>query len=177
MDLTYFNDENGDLKAPPVNPPSHCDVVRVIERHQGQNDTVVDAFVVRCLDAAQWAWLAQYQAWVIQCETLTNWNTEFAGTLSHQTTERVVTGTGDNAVISYVPSDVLFVAKELPIEPTRPFLQTLAGWKAQNYSLLRAAAYPSISEQLGALYDDKTHGTNSWLDGQNEVKGRYVKAT
>ena len=46
---------------------------------------------------------------------------------------------------------------------------------APSYTELRAAAYPSISDQLDMIYWDKVNGTDVWQSKIAEIKTKYPK--
>ena len=46
---------------------------------------------------------------------------------------------------------------------------------ANAYKEQRAAAYPSMSEQLDMQYWDKINGTTTWADAIAAVKAKYPK--
>ena len=45
----------------------------------------------------------------------------------------------------------------------------------EQYKYDRAAAYPSMSEQLDMQYWDKINGTTTWADAIAAVKAKYPK--
>jgi hypothetical protein len=55
-------------------------------------------------------------------------------------------------------------------------LAAVAAWVDPNtYKYQRAAAYPSIQDQLDLLYWDKVNGTNNWEAAIEAVKTEYPK--
>ena len=50
-----------------------------------------------------------------------------------------------------------------------------AEWKATQYQRDRAAAYPSIANQMDMQYWDKINGTTTWQDAIAAVKAKYPK--
>jgi phosphoglucomutase len=50
-----------------------------------------------------------------------------------------------------------------------------ADYEAKEYQRQRAAAYPSMAEQLDMLYWDKVNGTNNWAEAIDAVKQEYPK--
>ncbi len=44
-----------------------------------------------------------------------------------------------------------------------------------SYAELRAAEYPTIQDQLDAMYHDKVDGTTTWVDGIAAVKAAHPK--
>ena len=198
MDLSYFEedyeslvseaviDEEGVETSPVVyetlqrikkrpRTKSHADVLRVIEKQGGKNEAVVDMFISSYLNGIQWNWLEEYQEYESDLDGVVSWNDEHVGNLSHTATVRIVTGEGDDAVVSYEEQDVLYEAKEIPVEPVRPYQQTIAEWRLENYDILRAASYPSVEDQLEMIYNDRVNGTDLWVERQIEVKSLHAK--
>ena len=54
--------------------------------------------------------------------------------------------------------------------------QMQADFDAAEYQRTRAAAYPSIQEQLDMQYWDSVNGTTTWADAIAKVKADYPKA-
>lgn len=50
-----------------------------------------------------------------------------------------------------------------------------AEFKATEYKRQRAAAYPSIADQMDMQYWDKINGTTTWQDAIAAVKAQYPK--
>jgi hypothetical protein len=50
-----------------------------------------------------------------------------------------------------------------------------AEYDAKQYQRDRAAAYPSIQEQLDMQYWDSINGTTTWQDAISAVKSQYTK--
>jgi hypothetical protein len=48
-------------------------------------------------------------------------------------------------------------------------------YERSAYRSERAAAYPSIADQLDMLYWDQANGTNTWADAIASVKARFPK--
>ncbi|MDD3668906.1 MAG: hypothetical protein PHX68_01255 [Alphaproteobacteria bacterium] len=46
----------------------------------------------------------------------------------------------------------------------------------KTYAEKRAAAYPSVTDQLDMMYWDKVNGTDDWRDAVAAVKAAYPKA-
>tara|TARA_R110002095_G_scaffold43403_1_gene39349 strand:- start:170 stop:496 length:327 start_codon:yes stop_codon:yes gene_type:complete len=49
------------------------------------------------------------------------------------------------------------------------------GGQSANYSQYRAAAYPSIADQLDMQYHDAANSTTTWADAIAAVKTKYAK--
>ena len=49
------------------------------------------------------------------------------------------------------------------------------GGQSANYAQYRAAAYPSIADQLDMQYHDSVNGTTTWADAIAAVKTKYAK--
>ena len=65
-------------------------------------------------------------------------------------------------------------------KPTEAALDQLlataqADFDASIYSRNRAAAYPSIGDQLDMQYHDSVNGTTTWADAIATVKAKYAK--
>ena len=135
MDLSYFQDpETGEFKQRPETK-TYADVVRVVEKHKGTANSAIDKTISLYLDGLQWDWLEEYQQWQEDHTAIEAWNAEFAGTVSHTETVRVITGEGDNAVVSFEERDVLYEAQPLPVEPIRPPVVTVEQWSAGSSEL------------------------------------------
>ena len=195
MDLSYFEEQYEELSSPAfedergnhveaiyttktrIKPRPQTktliDVERVISNKKP--DAITNSFVEMYLKGIQWDWLEKYKEWEQDCEELNAWNAEFAGTVSHTESVRVVSGEGEFATVTYEDQDVLWEAKQLPDEPVRPALQTLEQWRLNNYAMLRQAAYPSVVDQLEALYDDQINGTTKFKDMIDTVKTKIPK--
>jgi hypothetical protein len=50
------------------------------------------------------------------------------------------------------------------------------GGQSANYAQYRAAAYPSIADQLDMQYHDSVDGTTTWADAIAAVKANYPKS-
>ena len=50
-----------------------------------------------------------------------------------------------------------------------------AAYAAQAYARARAAAYPSIGDQLDMMYWDRENGTTTWADAIAAVKAAHPK--
>ena len=123
---------------------SYTKVERVAKVHKGNRDDVVDRFIAMHLEGIQWNWLDEYLEWEEDSNAIIAWNIEFEGTVSHTQTNRVVTGEGEDAVVTYEEVEVLFEAKEVPEEPERPPELTVANWRNRNAEMLQLAALPGI---------------------------------
>ena len=49
------------------------------------------------------------------------------------------------------------------------------GGASAKYAQYRAAAYPSIADQLDMQYHDGVNGTTTWADAISAVKTKYAK--
>ena len=49
------------------------------------------------------------------------------------------------------------------------------GGQSAKYAQYRAAAYPSIGDQLDMQYHDSVNGTTTWADAIAAVKTKYAK--
>jgi hypothetical protein len=49
------------------------------------------------------------------------------------------------------------------------------GGQSAKYAQYRAAAYPSIADQLDMQYHDSVNGTTTWADAIAAVKTKYAK--
>ncbi len=49
------------------------------------------------------------------------------------------------------------------------------GGQSAKYAQYRAAAYPSIADQLDMQYHDSVDGTTTWADAIAAVKTKYAK--
>jgi len=177
-DLAYFEqtnsvlvsapeyNEDGELSAPAVyedvvsikpRPESKtlADVDRVMAKHTPSRPDVIFGCIALYLDGLQWDWLESYQVWVDRAATAEAWNEANAGTLSHVVTERVI---NDDETISYVDTEVFHSAVAIPIEPTRPDVQTTTDWFESNinYRDERQARYIRELSEEGTF--EKTIG-------------------
>jgi len=50
------------------------------------------------------------------------------------------------------------------------------GGASAKYAQYRAAAYPSIADQLDMQYHDSVDGTTTWIDAISVIKQKYPKA-
>jgi len=50
------------------------------------------------------------------------------------------------------------------------------GGQSAKYAQYRAAAYPSIADQLDMQYHDSVDGTTTWIDAISVIKQKYPKA-
>ena len=50
------------------------------------------------------------------------------------------------------------------------------GGQSAKYAQYRAAAYPSIADQLDMQYHDSVNGTTTWADAIAAVKANYPKS-
>lgn len=55
------------------------------------------------------------------------------------------------------------------------YLRLHAEYDAQAYARNRAAAYPSLAEQLDMQYWDSINGTTTWADAIAAIKQQYPK--
>ena len=53
--------------------------------------------------------------------------------------------------------------------------QTETDWNNNKYKRDRAAAYPSVGDQLDMQYWDKKNGTTTWVDAIDKVKSDNPK--
>ena len=198
MDLSYFTEdvevlvsesvynEEGELVSPasyetqtqekqrPRNK-SYDDVLRVINKHKGKNDKALDVFIDSYLDGIQWDWYDEYLAYEKELAEVQEYNATVAGSVSHTETVKVVTGEGEDTVVSYEEVEVLYEPKPVPEAPVRPPLITVEQWRVNNYALLRRAAYPEYREQFDMQFDDKRNGTSLWQDVIDNIKLKYPK--
>lgn len=56
------------------------------------------------------------------------------------------------------------------------FTRVKAVWVNTEYQRLRAAEYPSLTDQLDMQYHDSVNGTTTWQDAINAVKAKYPKS-
>ena len=90
-------------------------------------------------------------------------------------------------VMGYTPVDDFSVVKvgdeweigEWRSSKNRPTNEEIASaeadYDAQAYARSRAAAYPSIQEQLDMQYWDSVNGTTTWADAIAAVKAAHPK--
>jgi hypothetical protein len=78
-----------------------------------------------------------------------------------------------NATVDHIRGDVAYDANGDVVTVDRDAAQALADSKA--YQELRAAAYPSIQEQLDMQYWDSVNGTTTWKDAIAAVKTENPK--
>ena len=95
----------------------------------------------------------------------------------------------DENLTLYKVSDDFDLTKEFPLDPLpedpeAPKTVKLEGFLTKTeflerysaqYSETRVNAYPSIEDQLDALYWDKVNGTNKWVEAIAEVKAKNPK--
>jgi hypothetical protein len=123
-------------------------VERVIEKHQGNRDSVVDVFIGLAIETDKWEFYDLYLEWLKDCEAVALYNA------TEQLDEEGVA--------------IVFDARELPLEPA--FTATeLNQWKISNYDVLRKAAYGSVAKQLEMQVD------GLWEAHIADVKGKYAK--
>lgn len=156
IDLTMFQttDDNGDVvdKQMPETK-SFADVEQCINHHAGKNDRVVDLFVDMALLGEQWDWYAEYKEWLVQCDSVNEWNAN-----------RIEDEEGN------LPDE-----RPLPVMPVRPDHITCDEWKVANYQCLRKAAYGDVKTQLDMMHPETTRWEEEWLPFIEAVKGRYPK--
>ena len=51
----------------------------------------------------------------------------------------------------------------------------VAAWEAEEYKRARAAAYPTLAEQLDMQYWDAVNGTTVWADTIARIKEQFPK--
>ena len=78
-----------------------------------------------------------------------------------------------NPVIVYIRGDVAYDANGNEVAYDLSAAEALVA--ANAYKEQRAAAYPSMSEQLDMQYWDKINGTTTWADAIAAVKAKYPK--
>ena len=78
-----------------------------------------------------------------------------------------------NPNIVTVRGDVAYDANEQVVSYDLSAAEALVA--ANAYKEQRAAAYPSMSEQLDMQYWDKINGTTTWADTIAAVKAKYPK--
>ena len=76
---------------------------------------------------------------------------------------------------NYVLQDGLAVKTTLKEVDTEELARLDAEWDAVQYQRDRAAAYPSIQEQLDMQYWDSVNGTTTWADAIAAVKAAHPK--
>lgn len=157
MDLTYFHDADGNLRAF-SNWHSEDSVKDAAKLHQGAYDNVLQSLYRAWQESQQWMWYNKYQAWLIECNKVDKENASLKPYIDQTT--------GEEVAPPY---------KEKPPMPGRPDIQSWDTWCAENYAFLRECAYPSIKEQLGMQYDDLKNGSTSWVDMQERIKEQYPK--
>lgn len=60
-------------------------------------------------------------------------------------------------------------------EITLEIVRLQAEYTSKEYQRLRAAEYPSLTDQLDMQYHDSVNGTTTWQDAINAVKAKYPK--
>ena len=78
-----------------------------------------------------------------------------------------------NPTIVTMRGDVAYDANEQVVAYDLSAAEALVA--ANAYKEQRAAAYPSMSEQLDMQYWDKINGTTTWADTIAAVKAKYPK--
>jgi ribosome-interacting GTPase 1 len=78
-----------------------------------------------------------------------------------------------NPTVVSIRGDVAYDAQENVVEYDLAAAEALVA--ANEYKDQRAAAYPSIQEQLDLLYWDKVNGTDNWEQAIAAVKAEYPK--
>lgn len=130
---------------------SLSDVDNAIRTHAGKNDSKLYLITDSYLRGLQWAWLRKWQTWDVQRKEDEIWNTKFAGTVSHVSTKRVVTGEGAMANVAYIDEEVLHEARVVAPESVRPAIQPAVEWLA-NYGGYQSATNKA-SKLSGVEFD------------------------
>ena len=76
-----------------------------------------------------------------------------------------------NGVVTFSEGTTPVTEQAIQEEMTR--IQSV--WDNVQYQRDRAAAYPSIQQQLDMQYWDSVNGTTTWQDAINAVKAQYPK--
>lgn len=119
------------------------DVDRVIKKHRGKRDDIIEMFVTMASNRDQWDFHDKYLSWL-------------------QSSAKMLNISPDGEIQE---SD----------EPLPPDVVTWESFKADNWELLRKAAYAPDDEQLEMMNDDHRNGTKNWLEHQESVKRQYPK--
>ena len=82
-----------------------------------------------------------------------------------------------HANLSILPAFVGIVTKPTKSATTAGIQALQDAYDALDYSRKRAAAYPSIGDQLDMQYHDLIDGTETWKDAVEVVKDLYPKPT
>lgn len=87
-----------------------------------------------------------------------------------------VTGIADGGAIRLKDGSFVTIGKQLDQNSINIAREQLdAEFAATQYQRDRAAAYPSIQDQLDMQYWDKKNGTTTWVDAITKVKTDYPK--
>ena len=78
-----------------------------------------------------------------------------------------------NPTVVTIRGDVAYDANEQVVSYDLSAAEALVA--ANAYKEQRAAAYPSMSEQLDMQYWDKINGTTTWADTIAAIKAKYPK--
>jgi hypothetical protein len=111
---------------------SFKDVERVISL--GKPATVVDKFIEEALAARQWDWFDSVAVYEEELAAVELWNTSNAGEISHVVTHREYEG----ETVTLREETIYHEARELPVAPVRPLVETPAEWRATSLSPVSA---------------------------------------
>jgi len=135
------------------------DVKRVIVKHRGQRDDLVESFVSMVNEGERWAYHDNYLSWLSSEPSPLELPSDIDS---------------DEAAILTESYDMMAHQWEQS-EPTYPTLVTWGQYKKLNCNELRQAAYAPDDKQLEMMNDDHRNGTRNWIGHQDAVKAQYPK--
>ena len=137
-----------------LKPRPECKSMEALERviSLRKPQSVVDKFIQFVINSEQWGWFDSYNEYLIEKEEVETYNSDLP-----------VVGQDDNG------DDILAEPKELPVEPIKPSLLTLEGFKSTNNSV-----FNSYKKHMGVSINGVAISSNKEnADGIVSIKAAY----